>query len=265
MLDMSSESNDDLPTLLVVEDHPDVIHYLLSSLQSAFHLLVAMDGQEGMEKAVEYVPDLIISDVMMPVMDGIQLCRHIKADERTSHIPVILLTARADVASRIEGLSGGADAYLPKPFDKTELLLIARNLVESRRALRERFLSTAPPPATEDPAIQAEDLFMARVNALIEAHLEDEDYGVHALSQALKYSRAQVHNKLKALTGISTSAYIRHKRLAHARTLLERGTQTISEVAYAVGFRDPDYFSRVFRQEFGVTPTAYRQSDTARD
>jgi signal transduction histidine kinase/CheY-like chemotaxis protein len=249
--------------VLIVEDNPDVVHYIGSCLKDEYHLMVALDGQEGIEKALEQIPDIVISDVMMPEKDGFELCETIKQDERTSHIPIILLTAKADFESRLQGLVRGADAYLAKPFDKEELLIHIAKLIEQRAVLQKRYAASAPLLSpSSDPGVQIEDAFITRVNAVLMANIDKEDFGIDELCTAVHLGRTQLHSKLKALTGKSTGLYIRALRIAESVRFLADSNLNVSEVAYAVGFSDPKYFARTFKQEFGVTPSEWRENAT---
>ncbi len=252
-------SKKELPSLLIVEDNYDVVQYLIACLEGLYQLEVAKDGQEGIEKAIELVPDIIISDVMMPHKDGFALCETLKTDERTSHIPIILLTAKTDDDSRISGLRRGADAYLAKPFNKQELIVWLEKLLELRRKLQQRYSSLEPMMPTGDAAVQQEDEFIQKVRQAVEANLDDEDFGILQLCRAVHLSRAQVHNKIKALTGDSTSIFIRNIRLHKAKSVLLKSDLNISQVAYEVGFRDPKYFSKTFFELFGVLPGEWRK------
>ncbi len=248
----------DLPTILIVEDNPDVVHYLRTCVEGNYRVTVARDGEEGIGKALEVIPDLIISDVMMPRKDGFELCDTLKKDERTSHIPLVMLTAKADAESRISGLERGADAYLAKPFDKHELLIRLRNLYRLRLSMQARYSQGHPLVASNEPGLQIEDAFMLKVRALIEKHLDDPDFRLTHHLKELGMSRTQLFRKIKALTGSSNQLYIRSVRLQKARELLQSPSYNISDVAYAVGFSDPAYFSRVFVEEVGMSPSAFR-------
>ncbi|MCO6489321.1 MAG: helix-turn-helix domain-containing protein [Phaeodactylibacter sp.] len=254
----------ELPLVLLVEDNQDVAQYIRSCLEGSYRLDMAHNGREGIDKALELVPDLIVSDVMMPEKDGFELAQMLKNDPRTSHIPIILLTAKADLASRLEGLERGADAYLPKPFYKEELLVRSRKLLELRRTLQAHYLSmaaggTAPPAPSGSPAEQVENAFVLQVRAIVEAHLTSVDFTVEQLAREVFMSRSQLHRKLTALTGYSANRFVRYIRLSKARELLKDPSLAISSIAYDSGFTDPVYFARVFKQEFGVTPTEYRR------
>lgn len=247
----------ELPSLLIIEDNPDVRQYLSSCLEGLYQLSHASNGLEGVNEAFEKIPDLIISDVMMPQKDGYEVCEELKNDERTSHIPIILLTAKADNESRISGLKKGADAYLAKPFDKRELLVRLEKLLELRNKLQARY-SSARKPSNKNPITEPEDQFVLKIHGAVEANLEDENFGILQLCQAVSMSRAQLHRKLKALTGRSTSSFVRLIRLNKAKALLSNTDLNISQVAYEVGFKDPKYFSRTFTEEFGEPPRDMR-------
>lgn len=249
--------SEEMPLCLIVEDNADVAEYLFSCLKKDYRLEWAKDGVEGIEKAIELIPDILISDVMMPRKNGFELCNTLKQDERTSHIPIILLTAKATQSDRIEGLQYGADAYLVKPFDQMELEIRLQKLIQIRQQLQERYRNL------DEETIQQQDapdvLFLRKLRQIVETHLDDEDFGPVPLCEALHLSRMQVHRKIKALTNLSTTLYIRKIRLKYACLLLQKTNHTVSEIAYQVGFRDPDYFSRVFLQEYDVSPSEFRK------
>ncbi|MCB0630287.1 MAG: two-component regulator propeller domain-containing protein [Saprospiraceae bacterium] len=249
-------------TILLIEDNRDVMRYLAARLESGYHLEYAFNGREGVEQAIELMPDLIISDVMMPEMDGYEVTATLKNDERTSHIPILLLTAKADRDSRIEGLEKGADAYLSKPFDPKELEVRLRTMIQLRQKLQRRYASLTASPESKDPAIQKQDAFIRKLRKVIEDHIEDETFGIFQIARAMQISRTQLHNKLKALTGRSTSQVIRSIRLQRAKELLLTSDLNVSEVAYAVGFKNTTYFSSCFSEEFGLPPSELKnQSD----
>jgi len=247
-------------TVLLVEDNPDVVVYLSSVLAAHYQVETARNGQEGIDKAFELVPDIVVSDVMMPGKDGFELCGELKTDERTSHIPVILLTARADQRSRIEGLSRGADVYLAKPFQQEELLVCIENLIELRRRLQVRFQQAGRYRQSLESSPQSLDgLFLQKLARTVEAQLGDETFGLPQLCKALHMSRSNLFRKVKALTGKSVSDFIRSLRLEKARELLETTEMNVTEVCYAVGFSSPNYFSRAFQEAFGKPPSALRK------
>ncbi|MCO6489420.1 MAG: response regulator [Phaeodactylibacter sp.] len=248
------------PSLLIVEDNADVRLYLTACLEKHYRLLVAENGQEGIDRAIELVPDLIVSDVMMPAKDGFELCDTLKKDERTSHIPIVLLTARADFESKMTGLRKGADAYLPKPFEQEELLVRLEQLLALRKKLQERYrnLSSVPEhPISED--FRIEDAFIRKLRKLVIDNISDEKMDVHFLCKSLAVSRTQLHNKVTALTGQSATRFVRLIRLNKARELLQTTRLNVSEVAYEVGFSNPAYFSRIYAEAFGEAPRQTRK------
>ncbi|MCB0565295.1 MAG: response regulator [Phaeodactylibacter sp.] len=265
LAEMEPAGNEDAPLVLIVEDNSDVTRYLVSCLQKDYRLICAADGKIGREKAIQEIPDLIICDVMMPEMDGFEVCNFLKKDERTSHIPIILLTARADTASKLQGLRSGADAYLSKPFNEEELKVRLGKLIELRRRLQQRYGGSAfgkdiPPSGQEATSFILEDAFLRKVKAVIEENLSDATFGVQELSRELGLSRSQLFRKIKALTGKSILLYIRSVRLHKAREMLKSTRLNISEVGYMVGFTNPAYFSTAFLNEFGESPSAVRHS-----
>ncbi len=245
------------PLLLIVEDNAEVRAYIRAQFEGSYQIREAENGRIGLDIAQQNTPDLIITDIMMPEMDGTALCRQLKTDERTSHIPVIMLTARADQADKLEGLRTGADDYLPKPFDAAELLVRAANLVEQRRKLQDHYRRTLTPFAPA--AIEADSMdivFLQRVRQAVEASMDDEGFSVAELGAQLGLSRSQLHRKLSALTGLAPNEVIRNMRLERARQLLEKKALTVSEAAYGCGFSSPAYFSKCFKDYFGVSPGA---------
>ena len=198
---------------------------------------------------------------MMPVKDGFEVLESVKNDARTSHIPVVMLTAKATTSDRIAGLHKGADAYLSKPFHKRELFAILRNMIRLRQRYQERYAESLPAKVTTttSPSEQFEDAFLIKIQQLLEANIEDEHFGIPQICRALKMSRTQLHRKLKALTGKSTSYFIRSIRMQKARELLQSPDLNVSEVAYAVGYSDPAYFTNCFTDEFGKPPSFFQR------
>ncbi len=245
----------DHPTLLIVEDNPDLRFFIAETMQGEYQIITAENGEVGLANAIERTPDLIISDVMMPKMDGFEMCETLKKDERTSHIPIILLTAKAGQRHKVEGLETGADDYLTKPFDEKELKVRARNLVEQRRQLREQFgkLTTLTP--SEVAVTSTDQRFLEKVTTAIEENMDNEFFSVEDLASQVAFSRSQLHRKLKALTGKSPNELIRDFRLARAKELLEKGAGNVSEVAMEVGYSSVSYFTRSFKSAFGVSPS----------
>ncbi len=253
----AAPTDQELPLVLVVEDNADMRQYLRMSLGSAYRLEEATDGEEGLERAAQLVPDLVISDVMMPNMDGLAFCRQLKTDQRTSHVPVILLTARAGRESKLSGLETGADDYLTKPFDAEELIVRVRNLIRQRQQLRERFSQEIKLEPGEAALPSAEEQFLQRAVRLVEAKLGDADFDVVAFSREMGMSQSQLYRKLTALTGYNSSEFIRRLRLQRAAALLAAGQGNVTEVSYAVGFNNLSYFAKCFRELYGQSPSEY--------
>ncbi|MDZ7292398.1 MAG: helix-turn-helix domain-containing protein [candidate division KSB1 bacterium] len=227
------------------------------ALSPLYRVIESFDGQDGLEKALRLIPDLIISDVMMPKMDGFALCAKLKTDERTSHIPVVLLTARASAESRIAGLEIGADDYIAKPFEARELQARVKNLIEQRRKLRERFRKEAALQPHDLAVTATDEKFLQKALAVVEQRMSDEDFGVEIFCREVGMSRVQLHRKLRALTDHSASEFIRTLRLNRAAQLLAQHGGNVTEVAYEVGFNNLSYFAKCFHQQFGVSPSTY--------
>ncbi|MCB0688387.1 MAG: helix-turn-helix domain-containing protein [Saprospiraceae bacterium] len=253
-----ANTDDELPLALLIEDQQDVMNYLSICLLGQYRLEMARNGCIGIEKAIQLVPDIIISDVMMPEKDGFEVVHTLKHDKRTSHIPIILLTAKADLDSRLQGLDRGADAYLTKPFERLELEVRLRKLIELRRHLSNRYSALHPVVAPANAAEAQEDLFIQGFRETVERGMDKEDFGITFLCRELGVSRSQLHRKLKALTGRSTSQAIRTIRMQKAKELLKQRSMNISEVGFAVGYSNPSYFTREFIKEFGEPPSDYR-------
>ncbi len=258
--------NDDLPRILIIEDNIDVVSYMRSTLQSGYHLQTTANGKLGVKQAIETIPDLIVSDVMMPEMDGYQVCQALKHNPKTSHIPIILLTAKADTDARLEGLQYGADVYLTKPFLQKELLVRITSLLKQRDRLQSHYrhlYETGTGELGEIPATEVtpESSFIKKVRATIKEHLDDSTFGVDQLCRALAMSSSQLYRKLKAQTGRSAHDIMQTIRLSHGKSLLQRTEDTIAEVAYQCGFSDSEYFSRVFKKEFGTAPSKFRREN----
>ena len=248
----------ELPQLLIVDDHEDIRAFICQQFEGSYAIREAANGQQALESALEEPPDLVISDLMMPVMDGIDLCKALKSDVRTSHVPVIMLTALATVESRIEGLETGADDYLNKPFNAQELKVRVRNLVERHRRLQEHFAARLKEGEEEKEVLpSSEQVFYSRVESFILAHLDSSDLTVEGLSDELALSRVQLFRKVKAITGRSPSQLIREIRLRKAAEILKMKTGNVSEAMFAAGFDNPSYFAKVFREQYGCTPSKY--------
>ncbi|WP_460950436.1 hybrid sensor histidine kinase/response regulator transcription factor [Spirosoma daeguense] len=249
------------PVVLVVEDNEDVATYIQICLRDTYQVIRAENGQVGIDQALATIPDLILSDVMMPIQDGFALCDTLKQDERTSHIPIVLLTARAAVSDRIAGLRRGADAYLVKPFSNEELLIVLSNLLLLRHRLQRYYgqvaLGVAEPIPDEAPET-GEDQFLLRLRSHVLPQLDNPALDIEMICAMMGTSRNSLHRKMTALTGLSMNRYLRTMRLQKAKELLQLPELNITQVADAVGFQDPSYFGRVFAEEFGLSPSQYR-------
>jgi DNA-binding response OmpR family regulator len=267
--------NGEQPRLLIVDDNADIRTYLRTILQGQYQVSEAPDGQKGLEVACEEVPDLIVSDVMMPVMNGLEFCQRVKNDTITSHIPVILLTARALSKHQIEGYESGADAYITKPFSADLLLARISNLLRSRHKLKDiwgnGFSPKEPAAIIEEPALPdptdtqevvakptpselRDNEFIARFKKVVDDRLADSDLSVEDIASDMHLSRVQLYRKVKALTGATPVELLRKARLTRGRQLLETTSKNISEVAYEVGFSAPSYFTKCYKDEFGTLP-----------
>jgi signal transduction histidine kinase/DNA-binding response OmpR family regulator/ligand-binding sensor domain-containing protein len=244
------------PILLIIEDNRDVVYYLESILKEDYTVYSAKDGENGVKLAKEIVPDIVICDVMMPKMDGFEVCNILKNDPSTNHIPLILLTARADQKDRLKGLSVGADAYINKPMDKEELFLSLKKLIELRKQLQ---ISYQPSNDLDTDSKENKEMeFLMKLNLLIEEKLFDSDMSIELIARELGLSRSQLFRKLKALTNLSATSYIRNYRLKRAKNLLSDTDKTISEIAFEVGFADLSYFSTRFKELYGITPSEFK-------
>lgn len=242
--------------ILVIEDNKDIITYIKTILSDQYRIETAPDGEIGVDMAIELIPDLIVSDVMMPKMDGLQVCDALKNDFRTNHIPIILLTAKADIESKISGLKHGADTYLAKPFNPKELLVHIENLIEIRENLKQKYSSIIQDEAVSNKAVKNE--FLEKIKATILDHISNDTFGINQICLEIGVSRTQFHRKLKALTGLSASIFIREIRLQKAYEMLKETSLNISEIAYSVGFTDPGYFSKLFHEKYHYAPSHLR-------
>ena len=255
------------PILLIVEDNEEIQKYIAESFSDSFEVITADNGEEGKQQALSHIPDIIVSDIMMPIMDGITLCRQLKEDVRTSHIPIILLTAKDSLQDKEEGYEVGADSYLTKPFSASLLRSRINNLLESRKKLITQFqaqpVSGNQTDLNEKRIIIAEALskldneFIEKITLLIEENLSSEKIDITYLSDKMCMSGSTLYRKMKALTGLSTNEYIRKVKMQNAERLLLEGKFNISEIAYKVGMNSTGYFRQCFKEEFGVSPSDY--------
>jgi signal transduction histidine kinase/DNA-binding response OmpR family regulator/ligand-binding sensor domain-containing protein len=244
--------------ILIVEDNPDVRSYIREQLENDYRVFEAENGEQGLLTAQNEIPDLIITDVMMPKMDGYQFSKSIRSDEKTSHIPIIMLTAKAGLDDKIEGLETGIDDYLTKPFSAKELKVRVRNLIQQRNQLRKRFSKATVIKPSEVSAISADQIFLNKTVSFIEAHFADEQFSIEMLAEEVNMSVSQLNRKLNALINQPPGQLIRSLRLQRAADLLIQKTGTVAEICYKVGFNDQSYFSRSFKKQFGVSPSEYR-------
>jgi len=249
-----------LPLLLLVEDNSDVRNYIKDNLKEEFRILEAVDGEDGWNKSIEHIPDLIVSDVMMPKMDGFKLCEKLKTDERTSHIPVILLTAKAASTDKIEGLEMGADDYIMKPFEPEELRARIKNLIEQRKRLHEHFKKEGIFELDKSKITSIDKKFLQKAFNIVNQNLSDESFSVDTFAEGLLVSKSLLHKKLVSLTGEPPGELIRKIRLKKAANLIEGKFGNLSEIAFEVGFNNPAYFSECFKKEFGISPSQYQHN-----
>lgn len=257
--DVQNLVNENAPTILIIEDNNDMRTYLTNCLQEKYTVIKAINGEQGLELANKFQPDLIISDVMMPQMNGITFCNTLKKTEQISHIPIILLTAKVSQESKITGLKNGADDYLFKPFDTEELLVRVENLIKQRELLKLKFQQA---PYNLDPKsvtiTSVDEKFLKKAMEILEKHMNNSKFETTIFSQEMGVSRSNLNIKLKALTGFSTRMFIRQLRLKRAAQLLSKQAGNVSEVSYLVGFESLSHFTKAFKEQFGVTPSKYK-------
>ncbi|WP_420401859.1 tetratricopeptide repeat protein [Flagellimonas sp.] len=246
----------ELPLLLLIEDNEDLRDYIREVLKGQYDILEAKDGEVGIQQALEHIPDIIVSDLMMPKVDGLEVCKTLKEDVRTSHIPIVLLTARSSKEDRIEGLKSLADDYLTKPFDNEELLVRVENLIATRKKMQEYFSTgdILKPKKLKLSSIDQD--FIKKVTEILELEIDNENFGVVELADAVALSRSQLFRKIKAITDQTPIEFIRSFRLHRAMDMLQQQSGTVAEIAYSVGFQNPSYFSKCFQEQFGMSPSA---------
>jgi len=244
-------------SILIVEDNDDMRNYLANNLNQNYNIELAIDGDEGIKKAIEIIPDLIVTDLMMPKRDGLSLCTFLKEDQRTSHIPIIILTAKASVENKIEGLQTGADDYLEKPFKIDELRVRIENLVKQRKKLREKYSKMIGYDINDIEISDLDGQFMKNALTLVKENMLNEDWTIADFSSSMNMSRSQLFRKIKALTEMSISEFIMSLRLEKAARLLESNTGTVSEIAFNVGFNNASYFAKSFQRKYKATPRSY--------
>jgi signal transduction histidine kinase/DNA-binding response OmpR family regulator len=249
----------ELLEILVVEDNHDLRTMIMDILKDEYLVSGAVDGIDGMGKAEGSIPDLIISDVMMPKKNGYELCKDLKTNPKTNHIPVILLTAKASKENKLQGLETGADDYLVKPFDQEELLVRIKNLISIREKLQRKYQGESLMRPVEIKATSVQEKFLKHLTEVIDVNLDNDQFGVDDLGREMAMSRSQIHRKLKALTDQSATTYIRNYRLYRAADLLRQDAGNVTEIAFQVGFNSQTYFSSSFSELFSCSPSEYRQ------
>ena len=251
------QNPDNKARVLIVDDNTDMLDYMTEILQDGYNVIKAKNGEEALKKALKRIPDIVISDVMMPGTNGFQLCKNLKNNFITSHIPVVLLTAKAGIENKIEGTKCGADDYIVKPFNEELLLLRIENLLSDRKKLKEKYSQTQRKEIIELATNNADEQFLRQIDKILHKHLSDSDFTASEFAGMLHVSRMQLHRKLKALTGLSTTEFIRSQRLKKASEIIKNTDISISEVCYEVGFNSPAYFSKCFKDVFGCSPSEY--------
>jgi YesN/AraC family two-component response regulator len=246
-------------TVLVVEDNDELRDFIVQSLQHTYQVLESENGLKGLEVALAHVPDIVVSDVTMPELNGFELCQRLKSDETTSHIPVIMLTAMASPIHQVDGLEAGADVYITKPFSIQVLELSIRNLLQGREELKQKYIRQIMLHPRKLESVSPDEKFLNKLMQLIEDKMEDPDFNVGSLVDQIGMSQTVLYKKIKALTGLSITDFIKSQRLKRAAQLLDDRQMNIAEVAYAVGFSDRKYFSKEFRKQFGFSPSEYQQ------
>lgn len=255
LTDLLTEDTLSRDSVLIIDDNPDIRKYVRSILEKEFTVIEAHNGQEGIKKAMTYVPDLIICDILMPVMDGIACCRILKSELQTSHIPVILLTACSLDEQRIQGFETGADSYIAKPFNSKVLEARIRNLIQNRKSLQQFFGDSRS--MSKETITTIDKTFVEKFRSLIEEHLSNSELSVEELGEKMGMSRVQLYRKIKSLTNYSPNELVRIARLRKASFLLASTEMTIAEITYEVGFTSPSYFTKCYKEYFGESPTDF--------
>ncbi|MFK5983189.1 MAG: response regulator [Flavobacteriaceae bacterium] len=256
---INKDTKNNLPILLIVDDNKDIRDYIDAIFNKNYTIIKAKNGQEGIEIALKQMPDIIISDIMMPVKNGIELCNHLKKDERTSHIPIILLTAKSGEENQITGIKTGADDYITKPFSEDLLIVKIENIIKRRKKLQERYSQEIILMPKEITVNSVDEKFLTKIQKILDNNLVESSFTIEEFSKEIGMSRMQLHRKLKALTGLTTSEFIRSQRLKLAITLLKNSDSSVSEIGYSVGFNNHAYFSKCFKETYKCSPTEYLQ------
>jgi DNA-binding response OmpR family regulator len=249
--------------ILIVEDNPEIRYYLKQSLHLNYEIIEASNGKTGYKQALHHIPDLVITDVMMPEMDGIELCKALKNELLTMHIPIIILSAKSTIEDTLQGLETGADDYVPKPFNEQILLAKVKTLIANRQILIDKYRKQQinPEEAVEPVGLSFDDPLVTRIVDFIKENLSDERLNNEKIEEHFKTNKMQLYRKLKAITGWSVNTLIREIKIREATRLLRDSELNISEIAYNLGFSDPLYFSKYFKKEVGVAPQQYRKQN----
>ncbi len=258
----AAKYSSDTPLILVIEDNEELRRFLVESLQTTYHVKAAANGREGIEKALEYLPDVVITDVMMPLADGYEVIQTLKNDERTSHIPIIVLSAKSSFDSKLKGLSFGADEYMSKPFSLQELTIRVHNMLSMRQKLVLKITGTESEESDEplkvnglpEVLVEKEQLFLQKIKNIVLENLSNETFEIETLAEKANMSRSQLYRKIQALTNLTPSQFIHKVRLERANELLKQGNLNVTQVAYEVGYSSQSYFSKMYQEHFGYSP-----------
>jgi YesN/AraC family two-component response regulator len=242
--------------LLIVDDHTELRKFVAEIFESKFQVMEASKGEDALDMALTYLPDVVITDWMMPGMSGVSLCKAIRKNSKTSHIPLVILTSKSSQESQIEGMQSGADDFISKPFHADILELRVAKLLEAKERMRKSWQDSILNQDLQEVPV-FEDEFLSKATQVVIEHLDEADFDVEHLEQALDMSKMQLYRKLKMLTSLAGNEFIRSIRLQQARILLEKGSLNVSEVAYQVGFNDPAYFTRAFKKQYGFAPKTF--------
>jgi YesN/AraC family two-component response regulator len=246
-------------SVLIVEDDVDILNYVRMEFSEKYTIYTANNGKEGLNQSLKHLPDVIVSDIVMPEMDGLTLCKLLKSNEKTCHIPVILLTAKTSMEQRIEGLEMGADSYIPKPFNLKHLETRIDKLIQLRTTLKNKFAKNPDEAEGDIKVVSSDEKLFQKFNEKLKEQINNPDLSVESISQELGLSRVHLNRRLKLIINESPSTYIRNYRLKQSAWLLSSKKMSIAEVAYAVGFSSHAYFSNIFKEQYGMSPTEYME------
>ena len=259
---IDSVEDGDKPLALIAEDNAEVARYMRELLLEKHRVMYAPNGRDALAKAMEYVPDIILTDLMMPEMDGYELCRNVRSCALLNHVPIIIVSAHGEHRELIKGFEAGADAYVTKPFNSEELLMRVEKLIELRKLLREKFSNALLDDTVEKVDTTAADQkFMSQLHQILQANMSDTALGSAFVAEKMFTSQRQLNRKVKALTNIDTATYIREFRILFAKQMLKNTDSSITDIYMQCGFDSPSYFSKVFKQSTGMTPTEYRKKN----